>query len=232
MKKSNAISLLFLAITLLFLGATPLLTGCKASNTTKGGGIGAGAGAAIGGLIGHGSNNTVVGAIIGAAVGGTAGALIGRHMDKQADELKKDLDGAQVQRVGEGILITFNSGLQFDLNSASMLPATKTNLDALAKTLTKYNDTAIVIEGHTDSSGEVPYNQTLSEKRALMVEEYLATQGVDKKRVTTKGYGETQPLNTNQDEAERQLNRRVEVAIYANNKMKKLAKKGELGVIN
>jgi len=232
MKKSNVISLLVVIVTLSLLSVTPLLTGCKASNTTKGGGIGAGAGGAIGGLIGHRSNNTVVGAIIGAAVGGTAGALIGRHMDKQAEELKKDLEGAQVQRVGEGILITFNSGLQFNLNSASMLPATKTNLDALAKTLTKYNDTAIVIEGHTDNSGELAYNQTLSEKRALMVEEYLGTQGVDKNRVTTKGYGEIQPLNSNQDEAERQLNRRVEVAIYANNKMKKLAKKGELGVIN
>lgn len=232
MKKMNTITSFILITTITLMCVTPVLTGCKASNAAKGGSIGAGVGAVIGGLIGHGSKNTVVGAIIGATVGGTAGALIGRHMDKQADQLKKDLKGATVQRVGEGILITFNSGLQFDINSASMLPATKTNLDALAKTLTKYNDTAIVIEGHTDNTGEAAYNQTLSEKRAFMVEEYLATQGVDKKRVTTKGYGETQPLNTNQDEAERQINRRVEVAIYANNKMKRLAKKGELGVIN
>ena len=232
MKKKNTIASFVLITMIALMCSTPLLTGCKASNAAKGGAIGAGAGAIIGGLIGHGSKNTVVGAIIGAAVGGTAGALIGRHMDKQAEELRKDLEGATVQRVGEGILITFNSGLQFDTNSASMLPATKTNLDALAKTLIKYNDTAIVIEGHTDNTGEAAYNQTLSEKRAFMVEQYLGTEGVNKNRVTTKGYGEMQPLNGNQDEAERQLNRRVEVAIYANNKMKKLAKKGELGVIN
>ena len=91
--------------------------GCQASNTTKGGAIGAGAGAAIGGVIGHQSDNTVVGAIIGAAVGGTAGALIGRQMDKQAEEIKKDLEGATVERVGEGILITFDSGLLFKHDS-------------------------------------------------------------------------------------------------------------------
>ena len=232
MKNGRLISFSAACTIILLLFLTQMLTGCQSSNTVKGGAIGAGAGGAIGGLIGHGSNNTVIGAIIGAAVGGTTGALIGRHMDKQADELKKDLEGANVQRVGEGILITFNSGLQFDVNSASMLPATKANLDALAKTLKKYNDTAIVIEGHTDNTGEAAYNQALSEKRALMVEEYLATQGVEKKRVTTKGYGENQPLNANQNEIERQLNRRVEVAIYADNKMKRLAKKGELGVVN
>ena len=232
MKNGRLISFSAACAIILLLFLTQMLTGCQSSNTVKGGAIGAGAGGVIGGLIGHGSNNTVIGAIIGAAVGGTTGALIGRHMDKQADELKKDLEGANVQRVGEGILITFNSGLQFDVNSASMLPATKANLDVLAKTLKKYNDTAIAIEGHTDDTGEAAYNQALSEKRALKVEEYLATQGVEKKRVTTKGYGETQPLNANQNEVERQLNRRVEVAIYADNKMKRLAKKGELGVVN
>src|SRR5690242_189034 len=98
-----------------------LLCSCQsANNTTKGGAIGAGAGAVIGGIIGHQSGNTAVGAIIGAAVGGSAGAIIGRQMDKQAEELKRDLKGATVQRVGEGILITFHSGLQFDFNSAAL----------------------------------------------------------------------------------------------------------------
>jgi outer membrane protein OmpA-like peptidoglycan-associated protein len=221
----------YFSIVLLVLVVSLFLFGCQASNTAKGGVIGASAGGAIGGLIGHAAHNTVVGAIIGAAVGGTAGVMIGHHMDKQAEELKNDLQGAQVQRVGEGILITFNSGLQFDTNSSSMLPATKTNLDALSKTLNKYNDTAITIEGHTDDKGEAAYNQTLSEQRAVAVEGYLGSQGVDTKRVTTKGYGETQPLNGNLNDEERQINRRVEVAIYANNKMKKLAKKGELGVV-
>ncbi len=228
MKKNK---LVYSGTTLLLIVTTLFLLGCQASNTVKGGAIGAGAGGAIGGLIGHAAHNTVVGAIIGAAVGGTAGVMIGHHMDKQAEELKNDLQGAQVQRVGEGILITFNSGLQFDTNSSSMLPATKTNLDALAKTLNKYNDTAITIEGHTDDKGELAYNQTLSEQRAVAVEGYLGTQGVDTKRVTTKGYGETQPLNGNLNDDERQINRRVEVAIYANKKMKKLAQKGALGEV-
>ena len=136
-----------------------LLVGCKTSNTTKGGAIGAGAGAVIGGLIGHRSDNTVVGAIIGATVGGTAGALIGRHMDKQAEELRNDLKGAHVERVGEGILITFESGLLFKTDSYELDPNTKANLTELAKTLNKYDDTDILIEGHTDSTGDDNYTK-------------------------------------------------------------------------
>ncbi len=205
-----------------------LLGGCKASNTTKGGAIGAGVGSAIGGLIGHNSDNTVVGAIIGAAVGGTAGALIGRHMDKQAEELKRDLKGATVERVGEGILITFDSGLLFEVNSVELLTDTRNNLTELAKTLNKYDDTNILIEGHTDSSGEEAYNQTLSERRAKQVENFLVSQKVKNPRISTKGYGEKQPVSSNETDAGKAANRRVEVAIYANNEMKRLAKKGEL----
>ncbi len=226
MKKNKLINVL--ALTILIALLTPLLSGCGASNATKGGAIGAGAGGVIGGVIGHQSGNTAVGAIIGAAVGGTAGALIGNHMDKQAAELQKDLEGATVQRVGEGILITFHSGLQFDLNSSSLTSSTKENLTALSSTLKKYDDTDIIIEGHTDNTGEDAYNQKLSEKRAVSVEDYLVTQGVADKRITTKGYGEQQPLNTNTTDEERRLNRRVEVAIYANKEMKKLAKQGKL----
>jgi outer membrane protein OmpA-like peptidoglycan-associated protein len=206
-----------------------LLVSCNASNTTKGGAIGAGVGGVIGGVIGHQSDNTAVGAIIGAAVGGTAGALIGRQMDKQAEELKNDLKGATVERVGEGILITFDSGLLFDLDSYQLQQATKSNLDQLAKTLNKYEDTDILIEGHTDSSGEDNYNQTLSERRASEVEDYLQSLQVKGSRIKTKGYGEQQPLTSNETETGRRSNRRVEVAIYANDEMKKLAKKGELG---
>lgn len=214
--------------TLALVVGVQVFSGCSATNTTKGGAIGAGAGSVIGGALGHRSDNTVVGAIIGAAVGGSAGALIGRQMDKQADELERDLEGAEVQRVGEGILITFNSGLQFDINSASIRTDTQTNLNTLAATLKKYDDTAILIEGHTDNTGEVSYNQTLSERRAYSVGEYLAFQGVSKSRVSTKGFGELQPLNTNSSDDERQINRRVEVAIVANKAMKKMAKKGVL----
>src|SRR5512142_1106540 len=100
--------------------------GCSASNTVKGGAIGAGAGAVIGGVIGHAAGNTAVGAIIGAAVGGTAGALIGNYMDKQAEEIQNDIKDAKVERVGEGIRITFNSGILFKTNSSDLQPAAKT----------------------------------------------------------------------------------------------------------
>jgi outer membrane protein OmpA-like peptidoglycan-associated protein len=206
-----------------------VLTGCKSNNTTKGGAIGAGAGGVIGGVIGHKSGNTAAGAIIGAAVGGATGAIIGRQMDKQAEELQRDLEGAKVERVGEGILITFDSGLLFESNSSELQSATKTNLTELAGTLNKYDDTNVLIEGHTDNTGEEPYNQKLSERRADAVQNFLVTQGVDGSRVTTRGYGEEKPVASNDTEGGRASNRRVEVAIYANEKMKKLAKKGELG---
>jgi outer membrane protein OmpA-like peptidoglycan-associated protein len=206
-----------------------VLVGCHATNTTKGGAIGAGAGGAIGGVIGSRSHNTAVGAIIGAAVGGTAGALIGRHMDKQAEELKQDLKGAKVERVGEGILITFESGLLFDIDKSDIKPATKTNLDELSQTLKKYDDTNILVEGHTDNTGDDTHNEKLSDQRAESVEHYLVSQGVSDGRITTKGYGESQPVADNNTESGRAANRRVQVAIYANKEMKKAAEKGQLG---
>lgn len=217
-------------ITLLFICAVGyVLSSCNATNTTKGGAIGAGVGGAIGGALGHKSDNTVVGAIIGATVGGAAGAIIGRQMDKQAEELQRDLAGAHVERVGEGILITFESGMVFDTESYALKNDTKSNLDKLAATLKKYDDTNILIEGHTDDTGEDAYNQKLSENRADAVEDYLVTQGIKNSRVTTKGYGESQPLAENATADGRQKNRRVEVAIYANKQMQKAAKNGQLG---
>jgi outer membrane protein OmpA-like peptidoglycan-associated protein len=225
-KKAKTYSML---LAMLMAIVSQIFIGCNATNTTKGGAIGAGVGGAIGGAIGHKSDNTVVGAIIGATVGGAAGALIGRQMDKQAEELKRDLEGAQVERVGEGILITFESGLVFDHDSYGLRQETKSNLTELSETLKKYDDTNILIEGHTDDTGEDTYNQKLSENRADAVEDFLLTQGITDNRVTTKGYGETQPLDSNDSEVGKQKNRRVEVAIYANKEMKRLAKKGELG---
>jgi outer membrane protein OmpA-like peptidoglycan-associated protein len=199
------------------------LSGCNASNKAKGAAIGAGSGAVIGGIIGKQSGNTAVGAIIGAGVGGATGAVIGDNMDKQAEELKADLKGAKVERIGEGIKITFDSGLMFDFDSYTLRPETKSNLADLAKTLKKYEDTDILIEGHTDKTGSEDYNMKLSEQRAGAVEDYLEQLNVKGSRIATEGYGEIQPISENDPE-----NRRVEVAIYANNKMKRLAKKGEL----
>ncbi|HEY9009329.1 OmpA family protein [Ohtaekwangia sp.] len=206
-----------------------ILGSCKSMNkATKGAIIGTAGGAAAGAAIGKAAGNTAVGAIIGAAVGGTAGYLIGHYMDKQAAELKKDLEGATVERVGEGIKITFHQGIQFAVNSAEVSSTSKANLQDLARVLNKYSDTNILIEGHTDSTGKHDYNLSLSEKRAEAVSTYLKTQGVTAVRVTTVGYGPDQPIGDNATEAGRQQNRRVEVAIFANEKLKKKAEKGEI----
>ncbi|WP_420386255.1 OmpA family protein [Roseivirga sp.] len=204
-----------------------VLYGCKASNTLKGSAIGGAAGGVLGGVI-AGKDNTATGVIIGAAIGGTAGALIGKRMDKQAEELRRDLEGAEVERVGEGIKITFDSGLMFATNQSTLNVNTKTNLQDLATVLQKYEDTNVLIEGHTDSTGEAAYNQTLSEKRASAVQDYLISLGLDYQRLSIAGYGESQPIADNSTATGRQENRRVEVAIYANDKMKRMAKRGEL----
>lgn len=206
----------------------PLLSGCSASNTAKGGAIGAGAGGAVGAAIGKAAGNTAVGAIIGASVGGTTGALIGRRMDKQAEELQRDLEDATVERVGEGIKITFDSGLLFDIDSDALQATTREDLGEMATILKKYEDTNVLIEGHTDSTGEEAYNQELSEQRATSVADYLQQEGVSYDRLTTRGYGEEQPVAENDTEAGRQQNRRVDVAIFANERMVKAAEKGDL----
>jgi outer membrane protein OmpA-like peptidoglycan-associated protein len=195
------------------------------SNTQKGAVGGAAAGGAIGGVIGHQSGNTAVGAIIGAAVGGAAGAYIGNYMDKQAAEMEKDLEGAKIERIGEGIKITFDSGLLFDVDKATLKQASRDNLTHLAVILNKYPDTNILLEGHTDATGSDEHNLALSLNRSRAVENYLAGQQVMETRFTIMGYGEDQPVASNETSEGRAQNRRVEVAIYANDKLKKTAEK-------
>jgi outer membrane protein OmpA-like peptidoglycan-associated protein len=202
---------------------------CGMSRTMKGTGIGAAAGGVVGGIIGKQTGNTAVGAIIGAAVGGAAGAYIGNYMDKQAEEMQADLEGAKVERVGEGIKITFDSGILYDVNKATLRPEAKTNLDKMAVILNKYPDTNILIEGHTDATGTDEHNLELSRNRASSVSNYLAGLGVDPSRFTAMGYGESQPIATNDTDAGRQQNRRVELAIMANDKLKKAAEQKSAG---
>ncbi|MBM3307956.1 MAG: OmpA family protein [Candidatus Eisenbacteria bacterium] len=185
--------------------------------------IGGATGAVIGGIIGDKAGNTAVGAILGAVVGGAAGAVIGNYMDKQAAELRQDLEGAKVERVGEGIKITFASGIMFDVAKHDLRPDAQANLAKLAAILIKYEDTNILIEGHTDSDGAEDYNLQLSERRARSVQSYLAQNGVMSGRMTIMGYGESQPIADNSTAAGKQANRRVEVAIMANEKLKKAA---------
>jgi len=189
----------------------------------KGAIIGAGAGAVIGGVIGDRAGNTAVGAIIGAAVGGAAGAYIGNYMDKQAEEMKRDLEGATIERVGEGIKITFGSGILFDVDRSNVKQDAQANLQRLAGILNKYEDTQILIEGHTDASGSEDYNMDLSLRRAQSVGNFLQTQQVMPTRFSMMGYGETQPVASNETTEGKQANRRVEIAIFANDKLKKIA---------
>jgi outer membrane protein OmpA-like peptidoglycan-associated protein len=243
MKSSKSLMALFMAMTLFFgscattrnpnipdaNGTGPRKTGM--SKTAKGGLIGAGSGAVVGGVLGRvigGKNGTAAGAIIGAAVGGTGGALIGRKMDKQAEELQRDMQNAKVERVGEGIKITFDSGILFDTNSATLRAASMTEIQKMAAVLQKYPDTNVLIEGHTDASGTDAINQPLSERRAQAVANYTTSQGVDASRVTATGYGSSQPIADNTTVEGKQANRRVEIAIYANEKMKKAAEQGRL----
>lgn len=201
------------------------------NKATKGGLLGAGGGAAAGALLGGllgGGRGTAAGAILGAAVGGGAGALIGRKMDRQAADLQRDMANAKVERVGEGIKITFDSGILFDTNSSALRPASQADIAKLAATLQKYPDTNVLVEGHTDNTGTDAINQPLSEQRAQSVATGLTAQSVASSRITTKGFGSTEPVGDNSTEAGKQANRRVEVAIFANEKMKKAAENGTL----
>jgi outer membrane protein OmpA-like peptidoglycan-associated protein len=190
------------------------LDGC-ATHTQTGAAVGAGTGAVVGGLIGKSSGHTARGAIIGAAVGGAAGALIGSRMDRQAKELAQNIPGAKVERVGEGIAVTFESGLLYDFDSDIVKSEARKNLRTLAQSLDKYPGSDILVVGHTDAVGPAPYNLSLSERRASAAADYLVLQGVSRTRVSTRGMGETDPIAVNDTERGRELNRRVEVAIYA-----------------
>ena len=188
--------------------------GC-ATHTQTGAAVGAGTGAVVGGLIGKASGHTARGAIIGAAAGGAVGALIGARMDRQAKELAQNIPGARVERVGEGITVTFESGLLYDFDSDVVRAEARKNLRTLAQSLDKYPGSDILIVGHTDAVGPAAYNQSLSERRASAAADFLVVQGLERTRVSTRGMGETDPISSSDTERGRELNRRVEVAIYA-----------------
>lgn len=214
---------------LLWISATVLAlytTGCKSLNRTqKGAAIGTAGGGAIGAVIGRAAGNTALGTIIGATVGGVTGAVIGKKMDKQAEEIKREVAGVKVERVGEGIVLEFNSKILFGFDRADLSASAKKNLDDLAKVLNKYPDTDMEIQGHTDDKGQNTYNNMLSQKRADEVAAYLKSKGVSAGRINTKGFGESAPKYSNNTEAGRTENRRVEFLISANEKMKEDARK-------
>jgi len=211
----------------LLLAIAPMaFSGCASmSGMQKGAIIGAGGGAAVGAAIGKATGSTARGAIIGAAVGGAAGAIIGKQMDKQAQELAMSIPGATVQRVGEGIVVTFDSGILFGFDSDQLSDAAKTNLRNLAESLKKHTGTEVLLVGHTDSVGSDSYNQSLSERRAQAAANYLISLGLPASRIKATGRGKSEPIASNDTEAGRAENRRVEVAIFADATMRENAKR-------
>lgn len=222
-------------VLVLVMVSAALLGGCKSSQKTaadkkmnkteKGAVVGAGSGAVVGGIIGSKSNNTALGAILGAVAGGAVGAVIGNKMDKQAREMEQALGNtATVERVGEGIKLTFDSQLLFEFGKATVMQANKDDLRKLATTLREYPETKLLIVGHTDNVGSDSFNNTLSRKRATAVADELAAAGISRQRLDIIGMGKSEPAATNDTEAGRAKNRRVEIAIYASDKMKADAK--------
>lgn len=202
-----------------------LFTGCNSlTKTQKGVGIGAAAGAGIGAIIGKKAGNTAVGAIIGGAIGGTAGGYIGRRMDKQAAEIEQTIPNAEVIREGEGIIVKFDSGILFDFDKATLKPNAKDNIAKLATSLQNNPETNILIIGHTDATGADAYNMRLSDRRAEAVKTYAVANGISSARLTTEARGETEPIGDNTTEEGKAQNRRVEVVIVANEKLKAEAK--------
>ncbi len=221
MKTKTTILVLAVSMAMVF-------SGCNTSKTLRGGAIGSGAGAAVGGIIGSRSDNTATGAVIGAAVGGTAGALIGKYMDKQAAELEEKLENAKVERIGEGIQVTMESGILFEVDSYTLKPDAKEELNSMANVLQNYPDTKIKVDGHTDSTGSENYNQGLSERRAKSVVSYLHSLDVASDRISETGFGESLPVADNNTAEGRRLNRRVEIGILADENLKQAAEKGNL----
>ncbi|MDH3321559.1 MAG: OmpA family protein [Flavobacteriaceae bacterium] len=214
MKKLTSITLAIAVIMAFSISCTAIE---NANKTQKGAGLGVAGGALIGGLIG----GDIGGALIGAAIGGAAGGLIGKSMDKQADKIEEAVPGAEVKRVGEGIQVVFDdkSGVTFALNSAELTGTAKENLNAISEVFVEFPDTILMIEGHTDDTGEEAYNMTLSKKRAQSVADYFKNKGISGNRFTVKGFGETAPRFPNDSDANRAKNRRVEIGVAANDKM-------------
>ena len=222
-------------IAALFISGSLLLTSCEAvqnaNNQQKGTAIGTAAGAGLGGVLGNNigkGGNTALGAVLGGVIGGVAGNVIGNKMDKQAKEIKDTLPGAEVERVGEGIKITLKENMvNFGFDSSNLAETAKSNLDKLATVLANNPDTNISIYGYTDSKGADAYNLSLSDRRASAVRSYLSSKGVAASRMVTKGMGEADPVATNDTDAGRAQNRRVEFAITANQDMINDAKNGQ-----
>ncbi len=196
------------------------------NKTQRGTAIGAAGGAILGAIIGNNvgdGNNQTEGAVIGAVLGGVAGNVIGKRMDKQAQEIETEIPGAQVERVGEGIVVTFDegSGVRFATNQSTLNAASRATLEKLVNVMNDYPGTEILVSGHTDNTGAADYNMSLSKRRAFAVRDYLVSDGIDSSRIAVTYAGEESPVATNETAIGRSQNRRVEIGIVAGEEMRK-----------
>lgn len=205
----------------------------NANNAQKGGVIGATGGAVIGAIIGNNigkGGNGELGAVIGGVVGGTAGVLIGKNMDKQAQKIEEEVPGATVERIDEAIVVTFDEnkggGIYFNTNMYNINSTSQETLNKLAKVFNEYPNTNLLIVGHTDSTGSDSYNMALSKNRAYAVSNYLkVNQGISSSRLNINWFGEEKPMADNSTASGRAKNRRVNIVIVANEKMKEESKR-------
>jgi outer membrane protein OmpA-like peptidoglycan-associated protein len=204
--------------------AALVLVGCNVSNTAKGTAIGAGGGAVVGAIIGKMAGNTAIGAVIGGTVGATTGAIIGKKMDKAKKEAEA-VKNAQVETITdanglEAVKVTFDSGILFATNKADLNATSKASLTQFAEVLKENRDMDIAIIGHTDNTGSDAINNPLSKNRAQSVSKFLKSQGVTSAQIKTiDGQGSTNPVADNSTAEGRKQNRRVEVYMYASEKM-------------
>ncbi|MGN7295041.1 OmpA family protein [Rhizobium sp. SAFR-030] len=187
----------------------------KMSNTTGGAALGAGLGALAGLAVGGSPVGRRNAALIGAGVGALAGGAIGNYMDQQEAELRAQLQGTgiSVTRVGDRIILNMPSNITFPTDQDQVLPGFYSTLDSVALVLNKFNRTLVDVNGHTDSTGSAGHNQELSERRAASVANYLGGRGVDQRRMSTLGFGPSQPVASNATPDGRAQNRRVEIQI-------------------
>ncbi len=187
----------------------------KMSNTAGGAALGAGLGALAGLAVGGSPVGRRNAALIGAGVGALAGGAIGNYMDQQESELRAQLQGTgvSVTRAGDRIILNMPSNITFPTDQDQVLPGFYATLNSVALVLNKFNRTLVDVNGHTDSTGSASYNQGLSERRAASVANYLASRGVDQRRMSTLGFGSSQPVASNATPDGRAQNRRVEVSI-------------------
>lgn len=212
MKNRTVVSLVCLVL---------VAAGCAPQNKTQQGGVygaagGAAAGAVVGQVVGRSTAGTLTGAAIGAAIGGLGGAGVGRMMDNQERDMRQVLaqsEAATVRREGNLLAIAIRGDLSFDTNSTVVRPGLYREIDRVANVLNDYPETVIRVEGHTDSVGSESFNQDLSNRRAAAVRDLFVQRGINPSRIETMGFGESRPIATNETEAGRMQNRRVEIMV-------------------